>query len=668
MTALAIPTPRMFWRDPTTDMPLVGGKVYFYIAGTTTPKDTWADYEQASANTNPVILQADGGADIYGNGAYKISVHRADDTLVHEIDDIVVNSGSGGGGGGNGAEAVYTVNHTITAAEDGMTIIANRPTPITFAFENAAVLGSTFAVRIKNIGLGDLTLDPALSETIDGDTLKVLHYGQSAFIRCNGIGLRSLYVYPEVQVSHSYRYTIDPVGGNDANSGLDASDALKTPQQAILKMPPLNSRQSVEIFMINGVYAESILASGDMERPALIHIDGLKIGKRTDAPGGVMVGGLVIRGESKAGVILRPQGANGLTRGVYLTGHVGSVGFQNFTVDALTGAEAGIVSHRGGYAHLEDIEVDGNTFMTFGLIAEAGGFMECLGLDVHHNVIGAQAYQGSTLQMSLSSTLHDNSSLDINIPNGGYVGLTTASSAAGGVTMQAGGKFDCTGISSSRVVLGGTLNLRGGAFSTAFTDITGPMTTYADLEMNTGATGWSNAWTDYGAGGYVPGMVSWVSPATQSTVATPLAHITGRDNLFKDATFRIINSSGVEVAESANGSAISVPASSAPLTSNIRSQVNVGHYTATANRTNITLPNAAMPGRIATAPVPAGTVWYIFGASSFTIQLVPGATADFSFGAVPILIGTSSGAYMGVMAVMGTTGLWRVSPLGAVRP
>ena len=56
-------------------VPLVGGKVYFYAAGTTTPKDTYTDEGGLTANTNPVILDARGEANIWlGDGAYKMVV------------------------------------------------------------------------------------------------------------------------------------------------------------------------------------------------------------------------------------------------------------------------------------------------------------------------------------------------------------------------------------------------------------------------------------------------------------------------------------------------------------------------------------------------------------------------------------------------------------------
>lgn len=51
--------------------PYAGGKVYFYIPNTLTPKTTWSDSGQTSPNTNPVVLDSAGRAVIYGVGAYR---------------------------------------------------------------------------------------------------------------------------------------------------------------------------------------------------------------------------------------------------------------------------------------------------------------------------------------------------------------------------------------------------------------------------------------------------------------------------------------------------------------------------------------------------------------------------------------------------------------------
>lgn len=51
--------------------PLTGGTVNFYVPSTTTPKTTWRDPQQISANTNPVVLDSAGCAVVYGEGVYR---------------------------------------------------------------------------------------------------------------------------------------------------------------------------------------------------------------------------------------------------------------------------------------------------------------------------------------------------------------------------------------------------------------------------------------------------------------------------------------------------------------------------------------------------------------------------------------------------------------------
>ncbi len=50
---------------------LAGGTVAMYVPNTTTPKQTWQDAAQTILNTNPVTLDANGCALIYGTGSYR---------------------------------------------------------------------------------------------------------------------------------------------------------------------------------------------------------------------------------------------------------------------------------------------------------------------------------------------------------------------------------------------------------------------------------------------------------------------------------------------------------------------------------------------------------------------------------------------------------------------
>jgi hypothetical protein len=63
---------------------LVGAKLYFFEVGTTTPKDTYQDYELTVANTNPVITGSDGFTPpIFAVAdGYKIVATDADDVAL----------------------------------------------------------------------------------------------------------------------------------------------------------------------------------------------------------------------------------------------------------------------------------------------------------------------------------------------------------------------------------------------------------------------------------------------------------------------------------------------------------------------------------------------------------------------------------------------------------
>lgn len=68
--------------------PLSGGKVYTYFANTTTQKVTYKDPYGLTPNTNPIILDAAGEADIYLDGTYRIRVNDAKDVLVNDVEKI----------------------------------------------------------------------------------------------------------------------------------------------------------------------------------------------------------------------------------------------------------------------------------------------------------------------------------------------------------------------------------------------------------------------------------------------------------------------------------------------------------------------------------------------------------------------------------------------------
>jgi hypothetical protein len=85
------PTPKQQFFDANGN-PLVLGKVYTYQGGTTTPIATYVDQVGATANTNPIILDARGMANIWlqSTVAYKFVITDSADVLQYTTDNIVV--------------------------------------------------------------------------------------------------------------------------------------------------------------------------------------------------------------------------------------------------------------------------------------------------------------------------------------------------------------------------------------------------------------------------------------------------------------------------------------------------------------------------------------------------------------------------------------------------
>jgi hypothetical protein len=81
MTATLLPNAKQQFLD-SNGRPLAGGTVYFYIPNTSTFKNTWQDAGETVLNTNPVVLDANGQAIIYGDGQYRQVVNDVHGNLI----------------------------------------------------------------------------------------------------------------------------------------------------------------------------------------------------------------------------------------------------------------------------------------------------------------------------------------------------------------------------------------------------------------------------------------------------------------------------------------------------------------------------------------------------------------------------------------------------------
>ena len=83
--------------------------------------------------------------------------------------------------------AAKTTTYAVIAGDRGKLIDATTGT-WTLSLLAAATAGDGFTVAIKNSGSGLITVDPNLSETIDGGSTLAINAGESAVLYCNGTG------------------------------------------------------------------------------------------------------------------------------------------------------------------------------------------------------------------------------------------------------------------------------------------------------------------------------------------------------------------------------------------------------------------------------------------------------------------------------------------------
>jgi len=121
--------------------PLVGGKVYTYAAGTTTPLATYTDASGTSANPNPIILDGRGECNIWllPTSSYKIKLTDNNGVEIYVVDNITSNGYVSGGTIVNSSIVNSTISNTtltggsISATTIDSTIIGGTtPTTATF--------------------------------------------------------------------------------------------------------------------------------------------------------------------------------------------------------------------------------------------------------------------------------------------------------------------------------------------------------------------------------------------------------------------------------------------------------------------------------------------------------------------------------------------------------
>ena len=139
--------------------PLVGGKVYTYAAGTTTPLATYTDSSGITPNTNPVILDSRGECNLWFSTAtsYKVILESATNVLQWSVDNIATygtitsqNSNNVAITGGTITGVTFTGNITGNASGNAGTVTNGVYLTATQTLTNKTLTGLASASTVKD--------------------------------------------------------------------------------------------------------------------------------------------------------------------------------------------------------------------------------------------------------------------------------------------------------------------------------------------------------------------------------------------------------------------------------------------------------------------------------------------------------------------------------------
>ncbi len=161
-------TPLPVWKPLGNNGELLpGGKLYFYTAGTSSLKDTYTDQGGGTPAANPVILDADGAAEIWlsQTGGYKINLTDSADVQIDgwPVDNVYENQATAS---------------TTDISIDDSTASAFKVSESTNKYIDISTVGSS-----ESIDLGNTTTTPDLQYLGEGDvTFNVKDNSSSAFL------------------------------------------------------------------------------------------------------------------------------------------------------------------------------------------------------------------------------------------------------------------------------------------------------------------------------------------------------------------------------------------------------------------------------------------------------------------------------------------------------
>lgn len=317
-----LPPPRLKFTD-ANGVPLVGGKVYTYYAGTARAAVTFTDFTAGTRNANPVILDGNGECDIWFDGLIKVRLEDASGQEIWTRDNLSSIQESitlplRTSYIGDGAETVYDVSDLNASSVETMLVTVNdllKEPGIDYTLDTAA--GTiTFAaapanlskIVIRTFGLAKTFNFLARAE------VQIATAGQTIFNLANSYapGTNALQVYINSGRQFPDAYTETDENTVTMAEGLNEGDKVMFVTSEIIGSASKIIDGSVTEQKISaGAVTTSRLADGAVTEPKLANES---VSARTLVPGAVGNTALA------AGAVTVDKLGGSLTGGIATTG------------------------------------------------------------------------------------------------------------------------------------------------------------------------------------------------------------------------------------------------------------------------------------------------------------------------------------------------------------
>ena len=275
--AVLSPLPKMQFFS-NAGVPLVGGKLYTYAAGTTTPLATYTSQSGVTANTNPIILDSRGEANVWlSSAAYKLKLTTPADVEIWTVDNV-------------GSGELFGTSQFLASVSGTDTITANVTSPNftayaagqTFNFV-AAAANTTTSVTLNLNGLGVKSVTKTGSTALAVGDIKI---GQLVSVVYDGtrfqlVGAISLSAPP-------------PIGDVTPNTGAFSTlSATSTVSGAgftsYLASPPAIGNTAPNTGKFTTLTATADIYSTQDASPASVYLTSYDSGSATSAYGNISV-------------------------------------------------------------------------------------------------------------------------------------------------------------------------------------------------------------------------------------------------------------------------------------------------------------------------------------------------------------------------------------------